>query len=189
LFLAALLIAALSLMACGDDASPAADGEPTAWLDSGVASPAPDQLTPTPGDMAGTTDDSGAPSTSCPDVTGTWEGTLQGTTTGFFTFQVGGKLWAELKAGDTPGNYVVVKGEMTSWAKGFELFPFKQPMQGEVKCGVLAATGDVNIMGVQSTGTTSGKFVGDKCTGTWKGGSADGSSSGSGTFEMTRKSQ
>lgn len=157
----------------------------------GGAPPVHDDLGPSPWQDLGAvaTDGGGPAATSCPKVDGRWEGTLQGKLTGFFNMNVTGTLWMELKAGATPGDYKITGGEMASWAVGLKALTFKQPVEGSVACGVLTGSGDANIFGTQSKGTTKCTFdaAGTVCKGVWTGQSTDGKSGGSGTFEVKRK--
>jgi hypothetical protein len=129
----------------------------------------------------------GPPAASCPALDGDWVGTLQGQTTGLFKFNVTGTMSFTLAPGSQPGDYVLTSGQMVSTAKGFEAFPFKYAMQGVVNCGALDATNSADIFGVKTQGTAKCAFHASGCKGSWTGASTDGSSQGSGTFEVHRK--
>jgi hypothetical protein len=178
-------------MPSGKTQPPASDGGASGgWSDSGGGAGYADQggwLPPSAdGEVAQPASD-GAVTSSCPEVGGDWAGTVEGQITGSFNMTVGGTLTMTLSPQGAPGDYIVSGGEMSVAAQGLEAFPFKYAVNGSVKCGVLTATNTVDIFGVKSTGSVTCTFTAQGCQGTWDGQTTDGSSKGSGTFQLQRK--
>jgi hypothetical protein len=170
------------------NAPPRADGGISGgWSDSGGDPTYAEQgLVPPADAMVEEPLSDGAVTSSCPGIDGNWGGTVQGQITGFFNMTVGGTLTMTLTPQGAAGDYVVSGGQMSVAAKGLEAFPFKYAVNGSVKCGVLTATNTVDIFGVKSTGSVKCTFTEQGCQGTWDGQTTDGSSKGSGTFQVKR---
>lgn len=168
----------------GDDPDPRGDVTyDTGWpiaADAGSPAPQPDSApTPTP--------DTAPPPPSCPEMTGTWSGTLGGTVTGAIQMEVAGNVWVKLTPTSEPGNYTISSGEMSAWATILPIAQFKYALTGKVTCGVLQADGDTDIFGVPVVGTTSCTAEDGLCKGFWTGKSKDGSSDGKGTFVLRKE--
>jgi len=123
----------------------------------------------------------------CPDLLGQWSGTLSGAVTSGSTSQpVTGSITLLLKPA-SPGDFDIASGEMTCKVTGVPWLSTKQSLGGRVCCGVLDIAQQVDLFGVKAKGTVRCTFVDPNgCKGSWSGIAIDGSSQGSGTFELRR---
>jgi hypothetical protein len=182
--LSALL--SLTLAACGQgntgptpSPGPQDDGgAPFAHEDGG--GPAADStLPPAGGDLD--------PASGCPKLDGEWTGTLEGTIVLLLPVAVTGTVSMSLAPNGTPGDYTIQNGKMEAMAKGTSGEAAKGVVVGDVKCGLLDVTNEVDFYGVKTVGNVKCTFTEGGCTGTWNGKTKDGTASGQGTFVLERK--
>jgi hypothetical protein len=180
------MLLSLTLAACGEgntgpapDPRPQSDGAVSWSSDSGVASAADSYVPRTGSDLA--------PASSCPKLDGDWTGILEGTVVMILPLAVTGTVSMALVPSGAPGGYTIQNGKMEAMAKGTQGEAAKGVVVGDVKCGVLDVTNEVDFYGVKTVGTVKCTFDENGCTGTWDGKTKDGKASGKGTFVLKRK--
>lgn len=126
---------------------------------------------------------------ACPDLLGSWSGALSGTVkTGLGDYAVTGTISTTLGAvPGAPGDYAIDAGEMTCKVTSMPTMVAKQPLAGEVRCGLLDLTQNLDLFGIQAVGRVRCTFDASGCLGSWTGNSVDGSTQGTGTFELRRQ--
>lgn len=165
--------------------APSPPPPPPSYADGGLAA---DGWAPPASTDVGVAPDS-APASSCPDLAGSWAGTLGGQVIVLLPFQVTGSISMTLTQGTQTGSYTIQSGQMVASAVGVSGADATGAITGEVTCGVLDITNELELYGVKVQGKVQCTFdkAGTGCSGSWTGQSADGKASGSGTFQLKRK--
>ena len=169
----------------GPDPSP--PPPPVSYADGGLA--ADGWVPPASTDVGVAPDSSPPPSSSCPELAGSWTGTLGGQVIVLLPFQVTGSISMTLTQAAQPGSYTIQSGQMVASAVGVSGADATGAITGEVTCGVMDVTNQLELYGVKVQGKVQCTFdkAGTGCSGNWNGQSADGKASGSGTFQLKRK--
>lgn len=182
------------IAACGEGSTGPVTPAPRADLwsapsaDSGVA---PDSFLPPPAPLDGQAAPQldGGQSSSCPELSGNWSGTLKGSIVMLLPVQVTGTLSMTLTPTGQPGSYLIQNGQMVAKPVGITGADATGNITGQVTCGVMDIVNEVEFYGVKTVGKVQGTFdaSGQSGAGTWNGQSKDGKASGSGTYTLKRK--
>lgn len=186
--LANLLMPALLVGACGtgssspgpagvdgwSDPAPAGDlGAPPAPVDSAVA-PVPDQQ----------------PAAACPDLAGTWKGTIEGKANTYLqNVQMTGTVTMTVAAGSAPGEFSLTSLDVEAWSPLLPMFkvPLKTIGAHTFHCQSFNIAAPIEAQGKKGSGTITGQCSATQCTGTFKGTTDDNTMDASGKFNITKQ--
>lgn len=194
--LASLSLTALLAGACGAGSSPSpepvrADGGSSvpvygdAWVD-----PDPDPYPPPPVDAAVPLPDQQPATAQCPDLVGSWKGTIEGKANTYLqNVQMTGEVKMTVTAGSNPGEFVLASLDVQAWSPLLPMFkvPLKTIGAHPFQCDTLNVAAPIEAQGKKGSGTITGKCTATQCTGAFKGTTDDGTMDAQGNFTITKQ--
>lgn len=186
---------ALLVGACGAGASsPGPDPDPVR-VDSG--SPAPvstdgwvaPPVTPGPADAGAAMPDQQA-ATQCPDLVGTWKGTIEGKANTYLqNVQMTGTVTMTVAAGSAPGEFQLTSLDVQAWSPLLPMFkvPLKTVGAQSFHCSSFNVAAPIEAQGKKGAGTITGQCSATECTGTFQGKTDDSTMDASGKFKVTKQ--
>jgi len=190
--LANLLMPALLVSACGTgsgSSTPPGPASTDGWTDP--APPAGDLGAPLP--PADSTVLPGADqqvAAQCPDLTGTWKGTIEGKANTYLqNVQMTGTVTMTVAAGSAPGEFSLTSLDVEAWSPLLPMFkvPLKTIGAHTFHCQSFNIAAPIEAQGKKGSGTITGQCSATQCTGTFKGTTDDNTMDASGKFNIKKQ--